>query len=97
MVAAVAFVIGIGIGLTWGPFASRRGGPIETPVAHRAGDDAGHSAMASSEPMTPIPPDASDAPDAINAGSDAIPPEQQRKRNLRTAPNEPFDPSGSRD
>ena len=83
MVAAVAFVIGIGIGLVWGPFGSHRSGPIETPVAHRAGVDAGSPAMASSETMTPSPPDAPnaldalDAPDAIKAGPDATPPEQQ--------------------
>lgn len=94
MVAAVAFVIGIGLGLVWGPFASHRGGPIETPVAHRAEVDAGRPAMASSETMPPIPPD---APDAPKAGPDATPPEQQtpppppahtgkRKRNPRTTP-----------
>lgn len=78
MVAAVAFVIGIGIGLRWGPFSSRHGGAIRTaPIAHHVGVDAVQSAMASNEMMTPTPPDApampTDAPDTIDAELDAAP------------------------
>src|SRR5678815_2871067 len=72
MIAAVAFGIGIGIGLMWGPFSSRHGTPTNDPVAHRAADDAGRPAMASNETMTPPPPDAPDAPDAA---PEATPPE----------------------
>jgi hypothetical protein len=86
MVAAVAFVIGIGIGLKWGPFASRGGRVVETPVAHHAE----RPAKASSE-MTPTPPDApdtpSDPPEEIDAGRGTAPPEQQPQ------PTHPVEPS----
>lgn len=89
MVAAVAFVIGIGIGLKWGPFASRGGKAIETPVAHHA--DAERPAVASSEMVTPAPPDApdtpSDPPEEIDAGPGTTPPEQQPH------PTHPVEPS----
>jgi hypothetical protein len=79
IVGAVAFGIGIGIGLRWGPFSSRRGRAIKAPVARHAGADADRPAMASRATMTPMPPDAPamppDAPDRIDAGPDATPPE----------------------
>ena len=82
MVAAVAFVIGIGIGHEWGPFSSRHGKQIQTPLAHEV--DVGRPAMASSETetMTPTPRDAPDAPPG------GVPP---------TPPTDSFDPFGSPD
>jgi len=72
MITAVAFGLGVGIGLKWGPFSSRHGSPTNAPLAHHAGGDAGQPVTASSERMAPTPPD---APDTVDAGPDAAPPE----------------------
>jgi hypothetical protein len=90
IVAAVAFVIGIGIGLMWGPFSSRDGEPIPTPVARPVAGDAGRPATASSTMIPPTPPDASGVPpephQAIDAGLDTT------QRDDQPPPTQPVDP-----
>ena len=72
MVAVVAFGIGVGIGLEWGPFSSRRSPPTPYSAAPPGGVDADWPAMAWSKTVAPTPPN---APGASAAAPDAALPE----------------------
>lgn len=72
MVAVVAFVIGVGIGLEWGPFSSGRNRPTPYSVTRPGDVDADWPTIAWSKTVAPTPPN---APGASAAAPDAALPE----------------------